>query len=125
MATIGCSPISETRAPLTAPTTAPASSATASAGDEPVSEVEGEKGGGQRHGRADGQVDALGADDQGHAQGDDDDGGDLDQLGAEIVGGHEVLGEQAVEDQQHGHGRVHAVLLVPGGVPQPRERTGG
>ena len=60
------------------------------ADDRPVAEVQRQQRGGQRHHRADRQVDALGADDQRHAERDDRDRGDLDELGAEVVVRQEV-----------------------------------
>ena len=50
-----------------------------------VAEVERQQGGRDRHDRADGEVDATRADDQRHAQRDDRDRDDLDELQSDVV----------------------------------------
>ncbi len=87
-------------------------------------EVERDDGGGQRHHRADRQVDALGADDQRHAEGDD---ARRARPGRAAYAGwpavQEVVGEDDVEEQQHDHGGVDAVVLQPTGEPVPGRAT--
>jgi len=61
------------------------------------------------------EVDAFGADHQRHAERDDADRRRLQQLRPEVRAGHEVLGEDEVEQQQHDDGDVHAVRLEPPG----------
>ena len=90
-----------------------------------VAEVQGEQGGGDGHGRPDRQVDALGADDQGHAQGDDGHRDHLDELQAQVADGGEVGREGQVEGHQQGQGHVHAPVPEPAAqVPAGRERAG-
>ena len=64
---------------------------------------------GQGHRRADGEIDACRGHDDRHAEGDDHDGCDLDELQPDVVQRREVRREQQVEGDDDTERGVHAV----------------
>ena len=132
VATIGWMPKREISTPLTTPMDAPPTSAIDDRDGRAVAEVERQQRGRDRHDRADREVDAPRADDQRHAQRDDRDRDDLDELQPDVVdlgearGEHEVEGDQEQEPRRRrrarrpsrGPGRGRA-----GAAPRRTQRT--
>ena len=113
VATIGWMPKREISTPFTTPMDAPPRSAIDDRDGRAVAEVERQQGGRDRHDRADGEVDATRADDQRHAEGDDRDRDDLDELQSDVVDLGEAWGEHEVEGDEEQEPHVDAALGDP------------